>query len=65
MKYRTVFTATEARDNFGEYLDALVLMGLAETFAGYRNVQYYGVIVGEAMDMIDEFKQNEMESKIC
>ena len=62
MKYRTVFTEAEAKEQFGEYLSALVTMGLAEGFKGYRDTYYYGVIVGDALDQIEEFKANEREA---
>ena len=59
MKYRTVFTEAEAKEQFGEYLSALITMGLAEGFNGYGDTYYYGVIVGDALDQIEEFKADE------
>ena len=58
--YRTIFTGEEAKEQFGEYLSALITMGLAKGFAGYRDVYYYGVEVEAALNQIEEFKQDEV-----
>ena len=57
--YRTIFTAEEAQDHFGDYLAALNATTISKEFEGYKGKVYYGVEVKAAIEMIREWVKDE------